>query len=144
MKTWSIRTIDELAGVAREVLAHGDQSHPARVLALSGELGAGKTTFVQELAKLLGVTEHITSPTFVLMRSYQTAHPAWTTLMHIDAYRLEESIEADVLRIPETLTKAGVIACVEWPERITEALPTTTERLSFTYEQNGTRTITYA
>lgn len=143
MKNWRIETLEELQIVAKEVLAHAEHQSGTRVLALSGELGAGKTVFVQELAKLLGISDTVTSPTFVLMRTYQTAHPAWTKLVHIDAYRFEEVAEAEVLRIPDIIAEEGVFACIEWPERIAGLMPTTTEKLSFVLHEDGTRSITH-
>src|SRR5688500_627938 len=72
----------------------------AVLLLVSGNLGAGKTTFVQALARALAVTESVASPTFVIMKSYTAHHDMFTTLVHIDAYRIEDPREIEVLDIP--------------------------------------------
>jgi tRNA threonylcarbamoyladenosine biosynthesis protein TsaE len=88
------------------------------VLALHGELGAGKTTFVRGLARAWGITEAVTSPTFNLYTIYQGARQ----LVHLDAYRLESGADLDALMIEDFLQSPWCLA-VEWPERIPDALP---------------------
>lgn len=88
------------------------------VLALHGELGAGKTTFVRGLARAWGITEAVTSPTFNLYTIYQGARQ----LIHLDAYRLESGADLDALMIEDFLQSPWCLA-VEWPERIPDALP---------------------
>ncbi len=91
---------------------------PGSILALSGPLGAGKTTFTQTLAAALGVQGPVKSPTFALMRTYPCAHPAIRRLVHVDAYRLETEAEARVLNLEEELELPGTVVVIEWPERI--------------------------
>src|SRR3972149_1991176 len=76
-------------------IVSGKVSH---VLALKGELGSGKTTFVQGLAKGLGVKKRITSPTFILMREYAISHQplAISYLYHVDLYRLEGDLSREI------------------------------------------------
>lgn len=95
----------------------------ATVVALQGDLGAGKTTFVQGVAKALGITEPITSPTFVIQKIYPLVGQIFEHLVHIDAYRLKSAHELAVLRWEETLRNPGNLVCIEWPERIVEAIP---------------------
>lgn len=85
---------------------------------LAGELGAGKTAFVQGLGRGLGVTEPITSPAFVLVRSY----PGRLTLTHLDVYRLDHMQELVDLGIRELLDESGVSA-IEWGDVVVPALP---------------------
>lgn len=87
-------------------------------LALHGTLGVGKTTFVQGLARGFGVSEPVTSPTFNLY----TVHRGHRTLVHLDAYRLENAAQADALLIEDFLTPPWCLA-VEWPDNITPWLP---------------------
>lgn len=89
------------------------------VLALSGDLGAGKTTFVQGIAQGWGSTDNVSSPTFVLVNVYRRADGG--RLHHMDAYRIESALEAEDLDIDAML--AGGALIVEWAERIQAALP---------------------
>jgi tRNA threonylcarbamoyladenosine biosynthesis protein TsaE len=92
---------------------------PGTVLALHGDLGAGKTTFVQGLARGLGIQEPVTSPTFNLLLLHRGGG---RTLAHLDAYRLASSAELDALLLEEWLTPPWWLA-VEWPSRVAEWLP---------------------
>ena len=87
-------------------------------LALHGDLGAGKTTFVRGLARAWGIQEAVTSPTFNLYTIYKGDRQ----LIHLDAYRLDSGVDLDALMIEDFLQPPWCFA-VEWPERILEALP---------------------
>lgn len=93
---------------------------PGDVLLLEGDLGAGKTTFVQGLAAGLGVEAVVTSPTFTLMNIYNTT--AGFDLVHVDVYRLERLSEVVDLALPEMIEDGSVVA-VEWGDRAVRALP---------------------
>ena len=114
----------------------------ATVLWLKGNLGAGKTTFVQNLARELEVREEVQSPTYVLMKSYQLpdnrtqfgSKRRFKKLVHIDAYRLTDASEFAALK-PETfLQDPDVLVVVEWPERVEAVLPTPDLTVSFSSE----------
>ena len=97
----------------------GRTLHVPLVVALQGELGAGKTVFVRGAARGLGVKEQVSSPTFVLMKIYQGRLPVY----HFDFYRLSgDDEEADQLGFEEYLPGDG-IAFIEWPERLPRILP---------------------
>jgi len=98
----------EVAGLAR----------PGDLVLLSGDLGAGKTVFVQGFGRALGVEEPITSPTFTLLRTY----PGRLPVVHLDVYRLEQVQELLELGVPELLDEGGV-ALVEWGDVAGPALP---------------------
>lgn len=87
-------------------------------LALHGDLGVGKTTFVQGLARGLGIVDAVTSPTFNIF----TLHRGPTNLLHLDAYRLQTAREIDDLLLADFLISPWCLA-VEWPERIADWLP---------------------
>ncbi len=124
--------LEDLKPVVSAILADINSPKKAVVLALSGDLGAGKTTFTQELARQLGVTAVVTSPTFVIMKSYDTTNVAFQQLIHIDAYRIEEIDEMRVLGFEQILTQKATIICIEWAERISSLLPAETINLAFT------------
>jgi tRNA threonylcarbamoyladenosine biosynthesis protein TsaE len=92
---------------------------PGDVLALTGDMGAGKTTFVQGIAQGWGSTDSVSSPTFVLVNIYRRADGK--RLHHMDAYRIQSALEAEDLDIDEMLSSGTLI--VEWAERIQPALP---------------------
>ncbi len=91
------------------------------LVALSGELGAGKTTLARAILTGLGVAEHVPSPTFTLVQTYRTAS---LTVSHYDLYRLKNAREMDELGLEEALEQGA--ALVEWPERAGARLPPTT------------------
>lgn len=139
-----INTLEELRVVARDVLQCAVLKDCAQVIALSGDLGAGKTAFVKELAKHVGIQEEITSPTFVIMKSYPVInHPPLRTLTHIDAYRIEADDEMRVLGFAEMLQDCNRLICIEWPEKIASLVPENAIRVSITLNSDGTRTIAY-
>lgn len=140
----AVRDIGELRTFGGELLGELQvrTGAGAAVIALHGDLGAGKTTFVQQLAAALGVEDTITSPTFVIMKQYETVDDHFSKLVHIDAYRIEEIDEMRVLRFGELAREKGTIMCIEWAERIAELLPEDTTHLTFTINADETRTVT--
>lgn len=99
----------------------------AKVLAFSGDLGSGKTTITQELAKQLDVKENIISPTFVIMKIYNINPNSkyyinFKKLIHIDAYRLESSSELLKIGWQKIAEDKDNIIIVEWPEKVEDCL----------------------
>lgn len=105
------------------------------ILALSGDLGSGKTTFTQALAKSLGISQKITSPTFVIMQQYKTKKlsknkaPIW--LYHLDLYRTKDFKEVKGLGLEEIWGRPEVITVIEWADKISKNLPKTSEQIYF-------------
>lgn len=130
--------LTELPTLVQEVLAQLPQhKDTATIVALSGDLGAGKTTFVKALAEALGVSGTVQSPTYVLMKSYPISYGSFKMLVHIDAYRLEKPEEFAALQ-PETfLHNKAVLVCIEWPERVAGILPTPDLVINFSAEGVG-------
>ena len=89
------------------------------VICLTGDLGAGKTTFVQGIAQGWGSLEPVTSPTFVLVNVYHK--PGGPNLYHLDAYRLSGAPEAEDLDLDQMIESGALV--VEWADRVREALP---------------------
>ncbi len=94
------------------------------IIALQGDLGAGKTTFTQDLAKFLGVKKQVTSPTFVLMKVYPISNHKSPIInfVHVDCYRLDDPQELFYLGIEEYLNKKDVIVVIEWADKIKKYL----------------------
>ena len=90
--------------------------------ALSGDLGSGKTTFVQGFSKGLGLTSRIISPTFILMRKYQVPGKDF---YHVDLYRLEKDVDKEVINLglTDVWGKPGNIVVIEWAEKIKNSIP---------------------
>ena len=90
------------------------------VITLKGDLGAGKTTFTQSLAKAMGVVEPVTSPTFTLMNQYQGDN---LKLYHFDMYRIEEIDEIIETGLTEYFGNKDAVCVIEWAENIKQLLP---------------------
>lgn len=109
---------------------------PDCVLALHGDLGAGKTTFVRGLARAWTIREAVTSPTFNLYTIYQGTRQ----LVHLDAYRLGSGADLDALMIEDFLQSPWCFA-IEWPEHIPEALPSDAWHLYLTINEDQSHQI---
>lgn len=132
----------EVEHIAKEVLASiSPKETGATVVGLSGNLGAGKTTLVQAIGRLVGVKETMQSPTFVIAKFYTPAN-SFDQLIHVDAYRIESTKELIPLRWDELLERKNTLIIIEWPEHIAQALPEDIKRITLEHNQNG-RTITY-
>ncbi|GMU73813.1 MAG: tRNA (adenosine(37)-N6)-threonylcarbamoyltransferase complex ATPase subunit type 1 TsaE [Candidatus Campbellbacteria bacterium] len=125
-------------------------SDRATVVGLSGDLGAGKTAFVKALAEHLGITEHVTSPTFVLQKTYPISVPhspfpvpKFSSLTHVDAYRLESADELQKIGWKETCASPRTLVAIEWPEQVPGAMPPDAVQLRFEWVSDGTRAITF-
>lgn len=92
------------------------------IILLSGDLGAGKTTFMQGFAEGLGISQRIISPTFIIMRSYDIGGKV-QTLYHIDLYRTESEADLEGLGIREILHDKKAVVAIEWPEKLGSMLP---------------------
>ncbi|MBI4224849.1 MAG: tRNA (adenosine(37)-N6)-threonylcarbamoyltransferase complex ATPase subunit type 1 TsaE [Candidatus Sungbacteria bacterium] len=105
----------------------GVETTHALVIALNGELGAGKTTFTQGFCRAFGVRENVTSPTFVLMKTYQLRpvqnNRHFRHLVHIDCYRIEDAVELLHLGLDDILADPDAIVLIEWANRIKNILP---------------------
>jgi tRNA threonylcarbamoyladenosine biosynthesis protein TsaE len=109
------------------------------VLALTGELGAGKTVFVKGLALGLNIKDVITSPTFVLVKSYEGR----LSLHHIDFYRLENPLDLESIGFEYFLCGGGVVA-IEWAEKFMKELPLNLIQITLQYVEKGIRQIHFA
>lgn len=133
---------EELPSIARSVLLQCVPKAGATVVALSGELGAGKTAFSQAMAAELGITETVVSPTFVIMKMYATAHAQFTKLVHIDAYRLQGGVELSKLGWSDILEDPQTLVLIEWPEQVADVIPADALRVSLEHVSETQRSIT--
>jgi tRNA threonylcarbamoyladenosine biosynthesis protein TsaE len=115
MKTLLIREISDWKEAGKKLLEYAGNK---KVFVFSGEIGAGKTTFIQALCQLLGVQESVTSPTFSLVNEYIGGEPSQAEpVYHLDLYRLKNMGEALDIGIEELLY-SGRFCFIEWPELI--------------------------
>lgn len=134
-----IKSLDELDRSAQRLQHYlGDQ----RIVTFSGEIGAGKTTFIRAFCKHLGVRQQVTSPTFSLVNEYtyldETGRPQF--IYHMDLYRLKRVEEALDFGIEEYLD-AGSYCLIEWPELIEDLLPEDTVRINLQIVQDSSRKV---
>lgn len=118
----------------------------ATVIGLRGDLGAGKTTFTQICAKLLEITNTVTSPTFVILKKYKLGEKVlggkFSFLIHIDAYRLKSGEELSAIGWQEIISDPKNLVMIEWPELVADAMPTNTIYIDFKHVDETTREIT--
>ncbi len=154
-----IKSEKDLEKLAEDILVLVTEKkyNHATVLALQGEMGAGKTTFTKSLARILGITESVTSPTFVIQKTFSISNKNLVTenktlaeafsnnsfaqLIHIDSYRLDLSAELAHLGWHDLLNQKENLIVVEWPERIADILPTQYVLLKFTHIDETTREV---
>jgi len=115
--------------LARKIIAQGPQKNGATVLALVGDLGAGKTTFVQGLARALGIKEKILSPTFLIFRKHKlvSRQSPFAAFYHVDLYRIKNIKELRVLGFKKIFTNPKNIVAIEWAEKARRRLPRTSQ-----------------
>ena len=118
----------------------GRLATPGLVIALSGDLGAGKTTFTQGLARGLGITTPVTSPTFTLVAEYDAR--AGMRLIHMDSYRLgdlpaDAALEAETFGFEDLLDDPAAVLVIEWAERLAALLPPETLYITLARPDDG-------
>lgn len=129
-----IFSLSEIENVARSVVAE----KPNKIILFHGEMGAGKTTFIKQLAKELGVTEATSSPTFSLVNEYQTTNNQ--IVYHFDFYRLKHETEALDMGVDEYLY-SGNWCFIEWAEQIPNLVPETHSVISIKELPDGRRSL---
>ncbi len=129
--------------IANQLTIKHQMDGQGQTLSLSGELGSGKTTFIQGLAKGLGIKERILSPTFIMMREY-TVHRAKSkeqSLYHIDLYRVGNEKDVEGLGLEEIWSDPQNIVAIEWAEKIKKILPKKRIDIHFEYLKEDKREI---
>lgn len=131
------------AELAKKILKSPLHKKHARVVALVGDLGAGKTTFAQGFAKGLGIKHRMVSPTFLIFRSYPIkssfraqAKQSYKNFYHVDAYRIQSPKEFNALNFHSLLLEPRNILLIEWADKIKKILPKDTLLINF---QHGSK-----
>ena len=120
-------------------------SNKALVVALEGDLGSGKTTFIQGLATGLGIKENILSPTFVIQKDFSLALKNYKSLYHIDAYRLKNPKELLELGFKDLIRNPENLIVIEWADKVKKILPKEILKIEFTnLEKNKRKIIIYS
>jgi tRNA threonylcarbamoyladenosine biosynthesis protein TsaE len=133
--TLSPDATQELGGALGRAIAASPADRPL-VIALNGDLGAGKTTFVGGLLRSLGVTGPVRSPTYTLVEPYKLDVAQGRRVYHLDLYRLADAGDLEMLA-PRDLLDPGAVLLVEWAERGGRALPVADLSLTFAYPRGG-------
>jgi tRNA threonylcarbamoyladenosine biosynthesis protein TsaE len=146
------KKLEDTRNTARKVLDYAVKcadGNSATVIGLYGDLGAGKTAFVKEIASVVGIKENVLSPTFVILKRYDIKNrtkqysEVFKNLIHIDAYRLEGSNNLEQLNWNEISKNSENIIFIEWPDNIKEVLPNNIIKVYFKFIDEDTREIKY-
>jgi len=148
---WKIDDINDFKQIIEIVveksieIAKADKS--AVVIALHGNLGAGKTTFTKELARFLGIKENVTSPTYIIQKNFdiseekQENFAPFKKLIHIDTYRIDLQDELVKLGWSDILLNTKNLIALEWPENIPDLLPENRINIHFRFIDEITREV---
>jgi tRNA threonylcarbamoyladenosine biosynthesis protein TsaE len=130
-----VKSLAELNGVAEELVQHFPNE---RVFAFYGKMGAGKTTFIQSVCRILGSEDNVTSPTFALINEYMTKE--MKSIFHFDFYRIKDIEEAFDLGY-EDYIYSGDYCLIEWPEMIESLLPNALVEVKIEVQDDNSRII---
>ncbi|MCC7160461.1 tRNA (adenosine(37)-N6)-threonylcarbamoyltransferase complex ATPase subunit type 1 TsaE [Candidatus Nomurabacteria bacterium] len=121
------KSVEETFKIAKDfigrILHKKDTRENAKIVALSGDLGAGKTAFTKAVAEILGIKEKVNSPTFVIMKRYPINLEGYKFFFHIDAYRLKDEKELLLLGWDEIINNKEHLVFIEWPENVKNIIP---------------------
>lgn len=139
-----VLTKEELADWAFAMAGRVEKSpDKATIIALSGDLGAGKTFFTQNLARGLGLEGLVKSPTFVIEKIYDLSGQKWDRLVHIDAYRLDSASDLDSIGWAGVVSDPANLVVLEWPEKVAGALTEKVFHIRFETIDENSRQVTY-
>ncbi|HRY30838.1 MAG TPA: tRNA (adenosine(37)-N6)-threonylcarbamoyltransferase complex ATPase subunit type 1 TsaE [Candidatus Paceibacterota bacterium] len=138
------RVADHVLNHLKKLVSESGSSNKAIIVGLCGNLGSGKTTFMKYFAKELGITEEVTSPTFIMRRRFRLSGSEnfpWKNLYHFDMYRVESTDELGPIGFDDTIANPENLVFIEWPEKIASALPRKTTKINFTFIDENTREV---
>jgi len=133
----NIKETSEIAKSFLQEILQVKNSQGALVVGLVGDLGAGKTAFLQAIAKHLGVKNKVLSPTFVIMKSYKLKAKNYKLLFHLDAYRLKNEKELLYLGWEEIIKDGKNLVFIEWPENVSKVMPKNTKYIHISDQKDG-------
>lgn len=134
--------------LAKEILKSSPKEK-AVALALRGDLGGGKTTFLQGFARGMGIKEKVLSPTFVILKKFTIQQKGRSSILaykyfyHIDCYRLKEEKDILGLGIKDILKNPENVVAIEWPEKIKKILPKALVKINFKFIDKNKREISF-
>ncbi len=143
-----IKNKKEMAETAELFLAEIIKKHlpkrKALVVGMSGDLGTGKTTFVQSVARHLNIKNKITSPTFVIMKKYKIKNlKGYKFLFHLDAYRLKNEKELLFLGWEDIIGNKEHLVFIEWPENVSKVIPKGSRYIYISHTKNEYRKLKF-
>ena len=136
METKTSNSSEETKAFAKKIAKN---LKPPGLIALYGNLGSGKTTFVQGIAAWLRIKKRVLSPTFVFIREYQLDDSA--IFYHVDLYRMDSAKDLETIGLSDILENKNALITIEWPEKIEKLLPDNTIKISFRTVEENTRKI---
>jgi tRNA threonylcarbamoyladenosine biosynthesis protein TsaE len=122
-KTFSTKDTRKLAAIFAEEVLKTKTDKNAIVIALKGELGAGKTSFIQGFVAAAGVKRRVLSPTFIIVKRFCFKNPRFKNIYHIDAYRLKKTQELTVLGFKDIISDPQNIVLIEWADKVRRVIP---------------------
>ena len=131
IRSYSVQATQRIAKELAKAILKSPKRKRALVLALKGELGAGKTSFVQGLAKGLGIKEKVLSPTFLIVKRFHVSRSRFKEFYHIDCYRLKNPKELLDLEWKKIIQNPNNIVAVEWAYRVKSIIPKDALWISF-------------
>ncbi len=142
--TKNLKETENAAEIFLRKISSQSSDNQATIISLSGDLGSGKTTFVQNIGKILKIEEKINSPTFVVSKVYKiTENEKWKKLIHIDAYRLNGENDIKNIGLDRQMKNPENIIFIEWAEKIWKKLPENFQEISFEYISENERSLEY-
>jgi tRNA threonylcarbamoyladenosine biosynthesis protein TsaE len=132
-----VKNIDELKKLAHKFC---DNIGSDRIFLFYGEMGAGKTTFIKEICKVLGVKSEVTSPTFAILNEYPCE--SYGFVYHFDFYRIEKITEIFDIGFEEYI-ESGSLLFIEWPEKLGPLIPNDSRKINISITQNDNRIVSW-
>lgn len=138
----NVKETRKIAEMVIKNILNKEKTNKAVIIALYGDLGSGKTNFAQAVARELGISETVPSPTFVIERIYEIKKSQFTHFVHIDAYRMDKSDELKQIGWDEIIEDRRNIILVEWADKIENVLPKHSIKIHFEHMDEQKRKIT--